>query len=210
MAMKKIYFFLFKIFNIFDSFNVLKVFLLKCYGLKIGKNVLIKKNLRINVQNPGNIILNDNILIRENVEFKIRDQGKIIIKKNVVLDDQTRLISANLGNLFIDENSEIGFGTILIAGGNLNIGKNCMVSNLVFISTSNHKIKKDISIKSQGYENFDIFVEDDVWIGRCATINSKLKIKKGSIIGANSLLNISTEQNGIYVGTPAKLIKERE
>ena len=43
MAMKKIYFFLFKIFNIFDSFNVLKVFLLKCYGLKIGKNVLIKK-----------------------------------------------------------------------------------------------------------------------------------------------------------------------
>ena len=44
----------------------------------------------------------------------------------------------------------------------------------------------------------------------CATINSNLIIKKGSIIGAISLLNISTQEYGIYAGTPAKFIKERQ
>tara|TARA_A100001015_G_scaffold280792_1_gene343367 strand:+ start:6653 stop:7285 length:633 start_codon:yes stop_codon:yes gene_type:complete len=210
MALNKIYLFLFHLLNRFNTLNILKIFFLKCYGLKIGRNVLIKKNFNIVVNDPRNIILDNNILIRENVEFKIRDKGKIKISKNVILDSQTRLISANNGNLFIDENSEIGFGTILIAAGNLNIGKSCMISNLVFISTSNHKIKKNILIKSQGYENFDISIQDDVWIGRCATINSHVIIKKGSVIGANSLLNISTQENGIYAGTPAKLIKERQ
>lgn len=210
MALNKIFLFFFHILNRFDKFNFLKIFFLKCYGFKIGRNVLIKKNLNIIVNDPRNIILEDDIVIRENVEFKIRDKGKIKISKNVVLDNQTRLISANEGNLFIDENSEVGFGTILIAAGNLNIGKSCMISNLVFISTSNHKTKKNILIKSQGYENFDISIEDDVWIGRCATINSNLIIKKGSIIGANSLLNINTQEYGIYAGTPAKFIKERQ
>ena len=210
MALNKIYLFLFHLLNRFNTLNILKIFFFKCYGLKIGRNVLIKKNFNIVVNDPRNIILDNNILIRENVEFKIRDKGKIKISKNVILDSQTRLISANNGNLFIDENSEIGFGTILIAAGNLNIGKSCMISNLVFISTSNHKIKKNILIKSQGYENFDISIQDDVWIGRCATINSHVIIKKGSVIGANSLLNISTQENGIYAGTPAKLIKERQ
>lgn len=39
------------------------------------------------------------------------------------------------------------------------------------------------------------------------TIMPGVTIAKGCIIGARSLVTKDTEENGIYVGTPARLIK---
>ena len=53
-----------------------------------------------------------------------------------------------------------------------------------------------------------IKIVDDCWIGANTTIMPGVTIAKGCIIAANSLVTKYTEPNGLYVGKPAKRIKE--
>ena len=52
-------------------------------------------------------------------------------------------------------------------------------------------------------------IEEDVFIGAKAIILPGLLLRKGSIIGAGSVLTKDTNEFGIYVGNPAKYIKQR-
>lgn len=51
---------------------------------------------------------------------------------------------------------------------------------------------------------------DDVWIGAGVKILDGVKIGKGCVIGANSVVTHSLKPFGIYVGVPAKLLKYRK
>ena len=54
-----------------------------------------------------------------------------------------------------------------------------------------------------------IIIEDDVWIGRNAIVMPGIKIGKGSIIGAGSVVTRNVESFSVVGGVPAKLIKKR-
>lgn len=52
-------------------------------------------------------------------------------------------------------------------------------------------------------------IEDDVWVGYGTTIMSGVKIHRGSIIAAGSVVTKDVEPYSIYAGVPAKKIKDR-
>ena len=52
-------------------------------------------------------------------------------------------------------------------------------------------------------------IEEDVWIGADVRILSGVKIGRGSVIGASSLVLKDIEPYSINVGVPAKKIKSR-
>ena len=52
-------------------------------------------------------------------------------------------------------------------------------------------------------------IQNDVWIARNCTILSGVTIANGCVIGANSTVTKDTEPYGVYVGSPARLIKHR-
>jgi acetyltransferase-like isoleucine patch superfamily enzyme len=80
----------------------------------------------------------------------------------------------------------------------------------------------DADIRHQEYMNFvetgihdqtdlkgrDIVIEDDVWIGFNATILRGVRIGKGAIIGACSLVTKDVEPWTINVGNPLQCIKK--
>lgn len=53
-----------------------------------------------------------------------------------------------------------------------------------------------------------ITVGDGCWIGTNVTILPGVNIRNGCVIGAGSLVTKDCEPNGLYVGVPAKRIKE--
>lgn len=55
-----------------------------------------------------------------------------------------------------------------------------------------------------------IVIEDGCWIGARTTIMPGVKIKKGCVIGSDSLVLTDTEPNGLYAGHPAKRIRTLE
>ncbi len=53
-----------------------------------------------------------------------------------------------------------------------------------------------------------MYIDDHAWIGGGAIILPNVKIAKGSVIGAGAVVTTSTEENSLYVGVPARKVKE--
>jgi len=116
-----------------------------------------------------------------------------------------------LKNINIGKNSYIGKNTRLIAyGSSIKISENVLIAaNCTLITRSHVYDSLDIPIKNQGYINSPIIIEDDVWIGTNSIILKGVKIGKGAIIAANSVVNKDIEPYTIVGGSPAKFIKSR-
>lgn len=67
---------------------------------------------------------------------------------------------------------------------------------------------RDASYNWKGLNELTI-IEDDVWIGYGAIIMSGVRIGRGSIIAAGSLVTKDVEPYCIYGGSPAKKLKDR-
>lgn len=55
-----------------------------------------------------------------------------------------------------------------------------------------------------------VLIEDDVWIGANVIILPGVKISKGSIIGAGSVVTKNVPEYAIVGGNPARVIKYRK
>ena len=92
--------------------------------------------------------------------------------------------------------SKVMFGpNVLIRGGNHNTG---VIGKYMF----DVKEKRD-------FDDEDIFISDDVWIGGNSTILKGVKIGRGSIVAAGAVLTKSFPPYSIIGGVPAKVIKSR-
>ena len=65
------------------------------------------------------------------------------------------------------------------------------------------------NIKDQEHIHEKIIVEDDVWIGSNSTILKGTTLRKGTVIGALTKVDKSTEEYSVYSGNPMVKIKNR-
>ena len=100
----------------------------------------------------------------------------------------------------IKDNVQIAFGTVFFDHNshslNYKFRRNDLPNRLMS--------SKDWSdVKSE-----NIIIEDDVWIGTNSIILKGVKLGRGSVIAAGSVVTKSTKPFHIYGGNPAKIIKE--
>lgn len=129
------------------------------------------------------------------------------IGRNVTLQNSVRFDSENIE---VSDGVVLNYGAQLITGGGsakITIGKNTQIGPGTIICTISHEM--DDSNKRAGKRVYeDIAIGKGVWIGANATIISGINIADGCVIGAGALVNKSTEPNGLYVGVPAKRIRD--
>jgi acetyltransferase-like isoleucine patch superfamily enzyme len=53
----------------------------------------------------------------------------------------------------------------------------------------------------------EIVVDDHVWIGANATIDAGVRVGRGAVVGANSLVTQDVPENALVVGSPARVIR---
>lgn len=110
-------------------------------------------------------------------------------------------------NTYIGENNNIR-----AAGGRIQIGANCLISQNITIVASNHEMSKIDLIRNQPWsltKNF-INIGDDVWIGANSVILPGVTISNGAVIGAGSVVNRDVPAFAIVAGNPAKVLRYRE
>jgi chloramphenicol O-acetyltransferase type B len=116
-------------------------------------------------------------------------------------------------NFYMGRNSQIECDVVI--GDNVICG-----NNVAFVGKYDHNFKeigKSIRLSSQirdtnyNWKGLDssIIVEDDVWIGYGSIIMSEVKIGRGSIIAAGSIVTKDIEPYSIVGGNPAKKIAMR-
>lgn len=105
----------------------------------------------------------------------------------------------------LGSNSTINQNCHLDNRGGLSIGENVSIASRCAFVTADHLMD------SESFEgrNREIIIDDYVFIGYGATVLGGVKLAKGCVIGACSLVIQNTEAFSINAGTPAKKLKMR-
>lgn len=169
-------------------------FLGKRKDLMIGKRVKIEDGVSIQSVSENGIQFGDNVTICQNAI--IRPSG---------------FYGGLLGKGFkMGHHSSIGAFSYIGCSGQINIGNYVMIGPRCTMIAEEHNFSDENKImQKQGVTQKGINIEDNVWIGANATILDGVTIKSGCIIGAGAVVTKSTEPNSVYVGVPARKIKER-
>ena len=110
-----------------------------------------------------------------------------------------------IGDVKVGKNVWIGPYVILDGSGGLKIGSNCSISAGVQIYTHD-TVKWAISEGKAPYEYAKTVIEDNCYIGPYTVIQKGVRIGKGSIIGAFSLVNKDIPPGSKAYGIPAKVV----
>jgi acetyltransferase-like isoleucine patch superfamily enzyme len=189
---------------------IIKIILL-VRGVHVGKNFRIRGTPYLNIRGrASNVFIGNNVFFGGNIDLRNRENGKIVIEDDVAIDDNCRLLSANNAVLKIGRNTAIGKDCIFNCGADLTIGKKCLFGSTIYINSSDHVISGKGFIKDSGYVHEPIVIEDGSFIGGLVSIKKGVKIKKGAVVGANSVVTHDLPEYSINVGVPAKTIKIRE
>ena len=146
-----------------------------------------------------------------------------IVSENSTLGDNVRVwhFSHIRENVIIGNNVSIGQNVYI--DQNVIIGDNCKIQNNVSLYDgvtigNNVFIGPSVVFTNDKYPDAKIWSEDlklstmicdDVSIGANSTILPGIKISKGTLIGAGSVVTKSFQDNLIVYGNPAEVIKKR-
>lgn len=174
----------------------------RTFGSKLYTWLIVSLNGRLKVSK--------NVKIERGVEFNITDNGLIRIGENSVVKKYAYFILTKPSpSITIGRFSGIGRNCYLSIKGTLTIGSYVRIGPDVCIIDQDHSFRRDDIIMNQPAHIEDITVQDDVWIGRGATILKGVTLGEGSIVAANALVNKSVPPYEIWGGIPAKKIGER-
>ena len=135
----------------------------------------------------------------------IRNHKNISLGNNCQINSFVVLWPVKLG---IGCNSQINPGSAIY--GDVTIGDNVMIAPNCMIAGGNHNFK-DINIPMifQGSNEKGIVIEDDVWIGANSVIVDGVKIGRGAVIAAGSVVVNDVVEYSIVAGVPARKIESR-
>jgi len=169
-------------------------------GGKVGKYREVYKALRVEI-----LISLPELFSKWRINYW-RKEG-CIIGKNVSISPNVRI----KGRFEIGNGSSIAQNCTIsgeLAG--VFLGENVMIAPNCVLVAFNHGFSEiNIPMVKQKIVEAPIFIEDDVWIAANCTITAGVKIGKGAIVGANSVVIRNVPPYSIVGGVPAKIIKNR-
>ena len=113
------------------------------------------------------------------------------------------------GHLYMGIKSYCNYGCFFDLGESIYIGNNVAIGMNVKFITSSHEIGQSSRRASTPIRK-PIYVGDGSWIGADTIILPGVKIGKGVVVGAGSLITRDLDDNCLYVGRPVYKIKELE
>jgi len=135
--------------------------------------------------------------------FLLRSFGATIGKKAII---RPTVKTTYPWKVKIGDFSWIGDDVTLYSLGEIEIGKNVVISQKSYLCTGSHDYaKSNFSIYSK-----KITIEDECWIAADVYIAPGIKIGKGTVVGARSSVFKDLQKGKIYIGSPAKFVKNRE
>lgn len=151
--------------------------------------------------------------------FKLLPESRFFGLKNFLLrlagikiGKTTRICSSvifHTPNIEIGEGVWIGPGTrfLVAEDSKVFIGNNVDIAMECLFVTGSHEIGSYDRRAGSAIRN-DIYIKNGVWIGGRSFILGGADIGEGSILGANSMCNKVLPSNCLYVGSPARCVRD--
>ncbi|HUW50438.1 MAG TPA: DapH/DapD/GlmU-related protein [Sulfuricella sp.] len=147
------------------------------------------------------------------IEDSVRG-SRIVIEEGVMIDSFVKIKPVGgTGDVHIGKNSFINSGVVIYSGNGVMIGQDVLVAANCTFAPVNHEFRaRDKKIVEQRFQpsRGGIVVEDDVWIGANCVILDGAILRKGCVVGAQSVVRGELEPYSINVGNPLKRVGYRE
>jgi len=139
-------------------------------------------------------IIEEDVVVGDNVEI----QNYVLLKKGTKIGDNCYVDSyfRSSGDNYIGNGVTLRFGSTIAR--KVNVGNNVFIAPNVMTVFS----------LPDGSKSEGTFIGDECFIGTAVVLAPSISIASGIVVGANSFVNKSIEERGVYVGNPAKLIKK--
>ncbi len=141
----------------------------------------------------------------------IEGNGKIILGDNVFIGNQGAwFVSSNLTEtpeLIVGDNTSLNYRTVISVESKVQIGSNCLIAEEVKIFDNNshgiHYQHRTMTEKDAA----PVVLEDHVWIGMNSIILKGVRIGKGAVVAAGSVVTKDVPSMVVVGGNPAVIIK---
>lgn len=174
----------------------------------VGDRVRIMRNVTF-IGEQKEVRLGDDVTIFPNSFFQ--GGGSLIVGNKVGLYPNTYISigGAAKGFVKIGDHTHFAVGCAMYGSGGLTVGSQCAFAAHTVLTTVAHDHRvPDKPLVDTG-RSAPITIEGDVWTGANVTVVPGVTIAKGCVIGANAVLTKDTEENGVYLGVPARLAYHR-
>jgi acetyltransferase-like isoleucine patch superfamily enzyme len=114
------------------------------------------------------------------------------------------------GVLEVGHHSHFAAHCALYAAGGLRLGAYCNIAAGCVLTTVAHKPDvTDQPMALAGAHAAPITLDDDVWLGANVTLVPGVSIARGCVIGAGAVVTKDTKPMSVYMGVPARYVRER-
>jgi acetyltransferase-like isoleucine patch superfamily enzyme len=130
------------------------------------------------------------------------DGGEIVVG-NCQFYSGVRMEVGEGAVLKIGKGTYLNRNTLVVAKKSVEIGGNCKISwDVVIMDSDQH------TLEDQDTSSAPVVIGDDVWIGCRAIILKGVRVGRGAVIGAGSVVTRDVPSRAVVGGVPAKLIKQ--
>jgi acetyltransferase-like isoleucine patch superfamily enzyme len=158
------------------------------------------------------LIIGRNVFIGDRVTvFNHGDGGADELGDRVHLYGDTYIQTGQGGSVKIGRDSHIqpccqlaGFKAAIEIGNDVQIAAGC-----AFYPYDHGMMHGELICRQPLTTKGDICIEDDAWLGYGVIVLSGVRIGKGAVIGAGSIVTHNIPDGGIAVGAPAKVLRLR-
>ena len=160
------------------------------------------KNLKLG----KNVFIGDRVVIYQHVRG-----GPVELGDRVMLFNEIIVETLEDGGLFVGADTAIQprchFTTALAP---IRIGKGVQIAPQCAFYSYDHgitpgKLIRDQPLQSKG----PIIIEDDAWLGFGVIVLAGVRIGKGTVIGAGSVVTHDVPEGAVAAGSPARVVKMR-
>lgn len=112
--------------------------------------------------------------------------------------------------LRIGDGTSIAGGCVLSAASSIRLGRSVLVARNVYIADHSHAYgDPSRPVLDQGITKVEaVEVDDGAWLGENVVICPGVRIGKGAVVGANSVVLDDVPDHAVAVGAPARVVRE--
>lgn len=135
---------------------------------------------------------------------------RIRLGEDVRLMAGSRLWATESGRIEIGPRTFVGSHSWLVSSQSIAIGADVLIAPFCYVQDTDHGFADlTVPIASQVSRSSPIIIEDGVWLGAHCVVTKGVRIGRGAVIGAGSVVTRDIPPNAIAVGSPARPIRQR-
>ena len=119
---------------------------------------------------------------------------------------ETELTAFAGAHLRIGKDCQINKGTVINASLSIDIADRCQIGYGVIILDS-HLHEEAVEERHLRPKPMAVIIEEDVWLGSRVMIMPGVRIGRGSIVAAGSIVTRDVPPLSLFAGSPAKLVR---